>query len=143
MNFDPTYKYDDNSDIYDTSEKNRIPAWCDRVLLHREEHFKANLIQDNFQGNDEKAAMPIFYDRRHNLFSDHRPVLAIYRLHTVKIDRKKKEELRAQLLKQLLGETRIVPETVSDVLLNRRTSEYQKNIEAETKFHESKQKPMR
>ena len=92
--------------------------------MHREEHFKAHLIKDRAQGNDEQAALPVFYDRKHNLFSDHRPVLAVYRLHTVKIDRKKKEELRAQLLKQLLGETRIVPETVTNTLINSRTSEY-------------------
>lgn len=35
LNFAPTYKYDEFSDDYDTSEKGRIPAWCDRVLWKR------------------------------------------------------------------------------------------------------------
>ena len=32
LNFAPTYKYDDHSVNYDSSEKARIPSWTDRVL---------------------------------------------------------------------------------------------------------------
>ncbi|UYV85112.1 SYNJ1 [Cordylochernes scorpioides] len=35
LTFPPTYKYDLFSDDYDTSEKNRIPAWTDRILFRR------------------------------------------------------------------------------------------------------------
>ncbi|KAJ3342286.1 hypothetical protein HDU93_002759 [Gonapodya sp. JEL0774] len=31
LNFAPTFKYDVGSDVYDTSEKRRMPSWCDRL----------------------------------------------------------------------------------------------------------------
>ena len=35
LDFAPTFKYDMFSEDYDTSEKARVPAWCDRVLWKR------------------------------------------------------------------------------------------------------------
>lgn len=33
LDFDPTYKYDNGSTAYDTSEKARTPSWTDRILF--------------------------------------------------------------------------------------------------------------
>lgn len=40
INFAPTYKYDLFSDDYDTGDKQRIPAWTDRVLFWRRQYPK-------------------------------------------------------------------------------------------------------
>ena len=57
--FDPTYKYDRGTDLYDSSEKKRIPAWCDRVLYR------------------SPATLTNIYYRRHEVrASDHRPISA-------------------------------------------------------------------
>ncbi|KAI9894398.1 MAG: inositol polyphosphate 5-phosphatase [Vezdaea aestivalis] len=60
ITFLPTYKYDLGTDWYDTSEKARIPAWCDRILRKG----------DNIRQIDYNTA-PL-------KFSDHRPVYATF-----------------------------------------------------------------
>lgn len=57
--FPPTYKYDPGTNNFDTSEKNRNPSWCDRVL---------------YRGED---ISPLLY-RSHPEFvsSDHKPITA-------------------------------------------------------------------
>lgn len=60
VTFPPTYKYDPGTNIYDTSEKNRVPAWCDRIL---------------FRANDIKQ---YYYDSTPLLLSDHKPVSSVF-----------------------------------------------------------------
>ena len=60
ITFLPTYKYNNGTDEYDTSEKARIPAWCDRILRKGD-----NLRQINY------STAPL-------RFSDHRPVFATF-----------------------------------------------------------------
>lgn len=64
--FAPTYKYDVGTDNYDTSEKKRAPAWCDRLL---------------FRGNGR--IQQVDYLRHEVRVSDHRPVTGKFEL-TVK-----------------------------------------------------------
>jgi len=68
INFLPTFKYDVASRKYDTSPKNRVPSWCDRILTA-----------------GSRLSVEI-YDRVELLSSDHRPVYAhlIFRIPQVK-----------------------------------------------------------
>lgn len=69
ITFDPTYKYNVGSDVYDTSEKRRTPAWCDRLLYRG--HGKIEQLD---------------YQRHEVRVSDHRPVSGCFRLRTKRVD---------------------------------------------------------
>ena len=82
ITFLPTYKYDLGTDEYDSSDKARIPAWCDRVLTKGH-----NLRQINYETAPLK-------------FSDHRPVWANFQCTITVIDEKHKDEISEQLYRQ-------------------------------------------
>ncbi|KAJ3142927.1 hypothetical protein HDU90_002799 [Geranomyces variabilis] len=60
LNFAPTFKYDVGTDRYDTSEKRRVPSWCDRVLF-----CSPHAVQTS-------------YCRYETSLSDHRPISATF-----------------------------------------------------------------
>lgn len=62
ITFPPTYKFDVGTDNYDTSEKNRVPAWTDRILY---KGSKAHLM---------------YYSLAPLYESDHRPVVAGFKI---------------------------------------------------------------
>jgi hypothetical protein len=64
ITFPPTFKYDKQSDDYDTSSKRRVPAWTDRIL------FKPSGTRVLEYNSVQNA--------RH---SDHRPVYATFRVN--------------------------------------------------------------
>lgn len=80
ITFDPTYKFDLGHDVYDTSEKSRIPAWCDRIL------WKGDLLQQLSYGSTQTIR-----------FSDHRPVYATFRCAVTIVDDESKDKLSKQL----------------------------------------------
>ncbi|KAJ5875527.1 Inositol-1-4-5-trisphosphate 5-phosphatase 1 [Penicillium subrubescens] len=82
ITFPPTYKYDVGTDHYDTSDKSRIPAWCDRILWRG-----ANLRQTQYHTADLRC-------------SDHRPVYAKFDCIIDIVDIALKDNLRRLLYEE-------------------------------------------
>ena len=77
--FLPTYKFNLGTDEYDTSEKARIPAWCDRILTKG----------DNIRH--------LHYDSAPLRFSDHRPVWGLFRCTVNVVDQATKDQISNEL----------------------------------------------
>jgi hypothetical protein len=93
LNFAPTYKYDPYSDEYDSSEKRRVPAWCDRILWRSRTFTGSSLssphstspIDTTSSGNGR--VKQLHYQRYDSVnISDHRPVSAAFRVTVKKVD---------------------------------------------------------
>uniref|UniRef100_A0A7C9CQZ8 Inositol polyphosphate-related phosphatase domain-containing protein n=1 Tax=Opuntia streptacantha TaxID=393608 RepID=A0A7C9CQZ8_OPUST len=72
IHFPPTYKYSKNSDTYavaDQKEKQRTPAWCDRILWYG------------------RGLQQLSYVRGESRFSDHRPVYSVFLAEVESINR--------------------------------------------------------
>ncbi|KAK6205143.1 inositol-1,4,5-triphosphate 5-phosphatase [Scheffersomyces amazonensis] len=79
INFPPTYKFNNGSHEYDTSEKQRVPAWTDRILYL------------------SRVVKPINYGCvRDIMFSDHRPVYGQFKIKVTTIDKQKMSELSSK-----------------------------------------------
>ncbi|XP_060078372.1 inositol polyphosphate 5-phosphatase K-like [Ylistrum balloti] len=68
ITFAPTYKFDPGTDIYDTSEKQRVPAWCDRILWM--------VHEDSFQNLDLSVKQFYYKSLPSYTTSDHKPVIS-------------------------------------------------------------------
>ncbi|MCJ1313415.1 inositol polyphosphate 5-phosphatase [Agyrium rufum] len=98
ITFLPTYKYDNGTDNYDSSEKARIPAWTDRILRKGE-----NLRQIDYTTAPLK-------------FSDHRPVWGSFECTVSNVDVAAKERLSRNLFarrRASMGED-VIKDQVSD-----------------------------
>ncbi|XP_053949552.1 type II inositol 1,4,5-trisphosphate 5-phosphatase [Anastrepha ludens] len=82
IKFRPSYKYDIGTDNFDSSEKQRAPAFCDRVLWKgaRIEQLSYNSIMEIRK-------------------SDHKPVYAIFRVKVKTKDEKRYKRVHEEVLK--------------------------------------------
>ncbi|KAJ7886213.1 DNase I-like protein [Mycena olivaceomarginata] len=82
LTFPPTYKYDRHSTQYDSSEKARAPAWCDRVLWRTR---VPNRVQQ------------LHYQRYEANVSDHRPVSAAFKFTVKSIRHEVRQKAKAEI----------------------------------------------
>ncbi|KAK4936960.1 Inositol-1,4,5-trisphosphate 5-phosphatase 1 [Elasticomyces elasticus] len=103
VKFLPTYKYDIGTDQFDSSDKQRIPAWTDRILW--KVNHKGNLVQGGeVLGTQMKQ---LEYDSVMSLrFSDHRPVYAIFEMGILVVDEQKKDDLTRKLYEKRASEVK-------------------------------------
>lgn len=84
ITFRPTFKYDLNTDNWDTSEKARQPAWCDRILWAGE-----GISQSVYRSH---MALKI---------SDHKPVSSSFQAQIKVIDKSSFRRVHEEVMKQL------------------------------------------
>jgi len=123
IRFKPTYKFDKNCDIYDTSPKKRVPSWTDRVLVRTSEPrsligpldslvFETDVshqfmisnplfttdchspTQSHPELNYPKPPQPICYRSLRCTFSDHRPVHSALKFSVPVIDQDRYNQLQ-------------------------------------------------
>ena len=123
ITFLPTYKFDENSDEYDTSSKKRTPSYTDRILSYVgqkrlylntgiEPVFETDVVKHFITdpgyfttdcNSSAKTVAPnypfpptcVCYRSLQSKFSDHRPVHALYKVTCPIIKKEKVEELNA------------------------------------------------
>ncbi|CAN6645717.1 polyphosphatidylinositol phosphatase Inp53p [Trichomonascus vanleenenianus] len=100
ITFLPTYKFDNGTDTYDTSEKQRVPAWTDRILS---------------RGPGLKS---LSYGSAPLMFSDHRPVFSTFKANILVIDEEAKEALGSELYNSRRSEVGDMNDLVNLIDLN-------------------------
>ncbi|KAM6048227.1 inositol polyphosphate 5-phosphatase K isoform 2-T2 [Theristicus caerulescens] len=82
LQFKPTYKFDLYSDVYDTSEKKRKPAWTDRILWRVKNLCQHASKEGEFSEEEQTISVTLSNYISHMSYgiSDHKPVTGTFGL---------------------------------------------------------------
>ncbi|XP_020583043.1 type II inositol polyphosphate 5-phosphatase 15-like isoform X2 [Phalaenopsis equestris] len=118
IRFPPTYKFERHQpglSAYDSSEKKRIPAWCDRILYRDSRSIS---VAECSLECPVVSSISLYESCMDVIDSDHKPVRCIFSLEIAHIDwiawRQEFGKLLAthEKIRSLLKEYSIVPETI-------------------------------
>lgn len=100
IDFAPTYKYDTGTNNWDSSEKNRPPAWCDRILW-----------------KGESVKQLCYRSHPTLLYSDHKPVSSLFESQVKVVDVIKQRNIYEEVMKKLDKlENEFLPQVTLDKL---------------------------
>ncbi|GAA6054854.1 hypothetical protein JCM3770_004109 [Rhodotorula araucariae] len=88
ITFPPTFKFDNGTQDYDTSEKQRVPSWTDRIL-----HLA--MREDSVRRVEHYTSHPAV------TLSDHKPVSALFTLSVYDIVQEKRRQVQQEIAAEL------------------------------------------
>ncbi|BGP28134.1 hypothetical protein JCM10295v2_007121 [Rhodotorula toruloides] len=102
ITFPPTFKFDVGTDSYDTSEKQRVPSWTDRIL-----HLSTRTAAVSVERYTSHPEVVI---------SDHKPISAMLRVPVYTVSTRDREKVQHSIVSELhlstgdaVPEIRLVP----------------------------------
>ncbi|RUP11735.1 LOW QUALITY PROTEIN: Endonuclease/exonuclease/phosphatase [Jimgerdemannia flammicorona] len=96
ITFPPTYKYDEGTNDWDSSEKKRPPAWTDRIMWR-----KSNQLNGADDSNNDSIKLRSYTSCMEMMMSDHKPVTALFDIKIRTMLKDKQHEVRADVIRQL------------------------------------------
>jgi phosphatidylinositol-bisphosphatase len=101
ITFRPTYKYDPGTDVWDSSEKGRAPAWCDRIMW-RSFGYYIKGTQRHAQVDDFEIVLQKAYRSHPKLrLSDHKPVSALFDVKIKVVNAEKQKKIYEDIMKRM------------------------------------------
>ena len=106
IKFLPTFKYDKNSEVYDTSKKMRTPSYTDRILFSINDGDSgrsfSEILEPAASRQNGNRVLVDYYNRRESTFSDHRPVLGIFDMAVRKVNKANLARVSQELVQTIM-----------------------------------------